>query len=471
MATGMLRGALDAIRGSEKPTTVPGFLRPIDTAGIARELNLDVMAAERGRSNTPATGSTTLDAVEQQLLQKIESEWAWQGGELINNLRAYTQRLIGYSVESEFSRLEVMAKDTLAKLREADHRAEAELGPLREKYVSDRNELADFRKKHRLTRAARLPAHRWITFGILLLLIAFESAVNGLFFAKGNEFGLVGGIGTAVILSLINVSFCFLLGLFPLRWINRRSWFLKAIGLLITPSVGAGILVLHAFASHYRDATAAVGEDKAIRAAIASLYAHPWQLADLYSYALFAMGLLFTFLSVYKGATFDDPYPSYGAVTRRHNVSRDEYSDEHSDLFDDLKDIKDQTVATLNDGILKIPLYPQQAANIRAQRAALVESFRGYEATVQSAGNQLLARYRDINRKWRTTPMPGYTEEQWRLPHSFLQSAEVRTLMSDHDDEQLDMHATLAELRRLSHEVLTEYERLMLTYPHPTKMA
>jgi hypothetical protein len=35
----------------------------------------------------------------------------------------------------------------------------------------------------------------------------------------------------------------------------------------------------------------------------------------------------------------------------------------------------------------------------------------------------------------------------------------------------VDMNATLAELRRLSQEVLSEYEKLMTSYPHPTKMA
>src|SRR5207237_204208 len=103
-------------------------------------LNLDVVAAERGKSEIPPSSATAPDAVEQQIIQRIESEWTWQGGELINNLRAYTQRLIGYSVDSEFSRLEIQAKDTLAQLRVADHRAEAELGPLREDFVAARNE-------------------------------------------------------------------------------------------------------------------------------------------------------------------------------------------------------------------------------------------------------------------------------------------------------------------------------------------
>ncbi len=98
------------------------------------------------------------------------------------------------------------AKDTLTQLRAADHRAEAELGPLREDYLAARNELADFKEKHRLTGPVRAHARRWTTFGFLFLLVAFESIANGILFAKGSEFGLFGGIGTAIVRATANLS-------------------------------------------------------------------------------------------------------------------------------------------------------------------------------------------------------------------------------------------------------------------------
>ena len=64
MIAKVLKEAADAIRGPEKPTTVPGFLRPIDTAWIARELNLEVQAAERGKSNIPPSTSAGPDSIE-----------------------------------------------------------------------------------------------------------------------------------------------------------------------------------------------------------------------------------------------------------------------------------------------------------------------------------------------------------------------------------------------------------------------
>jgi hypothetical protein len=56
------------------------------------------------------------------------------------------------------------------------------------------------------------------------------------------------------------------------------------------------------------------------------------------------------------------------------------------------------------------------------------------------------------------------------LPHSFLDSVEVRTLTADGVERDADVNATLLELRRLSQEVIDEYQKLLIAYPHPTQM-
>ena len=304
---GAFRKLTDAIRGDDGGGLVQGYLRPIDTDEIARRLRIDVEAAARGSREQPAADSQSLDAVEQKIVQTLESEWTYHGSDLINNLRAYGSRLIAVSVQTELVNLHLLAHNTLAKLRDANHRAEAELGPLREEYISYRDELSDFRAKHKLKRAARNPARRWTTFGLLFLLIGVEAGLNGFFFAKGSEFGLLGGVGTAIGISFVNVLFAFIIGLFPMRGLNHRNYLVKLIGLIVTLVGLAGLVALHGFAAHYRDATAAVGEDRAFATALQTLTTSPLALADLNSFYLFGIGLLWAFLAIWKGATFDDP--------------------------------------------------------------------------------------------------------------------------------------------------------------------
>src|ERR1700722_13710388 len=223
IVVGAFRKLTEAIRGDDGRGLVQGYLRPIDTDEIAHKLKIDTEAAARGSREQPSADSQSLDAVEQKIVQTLEGEWTYHGSDLINNLRAYSSRLIAVSVQTELVNLDLQAQNTLAKLRDANHRAEAELGPLREMYVSCRDELSDFRTKHKLKRAARNPARRWTTFGLLFLLIGIEAGLNGFFFAKGSEFGLLGGVGTAIGISFANVLSAFAIGLFPMRWLNRRN--------------------------------------------------------------------------------------------------------------------------------------------------------------------------------------------------------------------------------------------------------
>jgi hypothetical protein len=470
MVVGAFGKLAEAIRGDNSPAKAQGYLKPIDTGAMARQLNLDATAAERGARDQPASNSQSLDVVEQQITHAIESEWSWHGGELINNLRAYAARLIEFSVQTELANIHLLARNTLTKLRDANHRAEAELGPLRETFVSFRDELRDFRAKHKLKRAARDPSNRLTTLGLLFVLIGVEAAVNGVFFAKGSEFGLVGGIVTAVGVSFANVIFAFALGLFPMRWMNHRNYLVKLIGLIFTLAGFAALIALHGFAAHYRDAIAVVSEDRALQVAVASLLKSPFVLNDLNSYYLFGIGTIWALAAIWKGYTNDDPYPRYGAHYRRAVAARNEYSDEHAALFDDLNDIKEKTVAAIEAGTRRIPHFPQQAAQIRSQRTGFLQAFGAYETSIETAANQLLSRYRDGNLARRKTPAPEHFDTAWKLPRSFLTDAAVLTAIAEPVTPPLDANAALEDLRNLGRTVLEEYENLLAKYPHPTQM-
>jgi hypothetical protein len=232
----------------------------------------------------------------------------------------------------------------------------------------------------------------------------------------------------------------------------------------------ASLVALHAFAGHLRDATAAVGEERAMAIALQQIQQSPWVFADLSSYYLFGLGALFGLMALWKGYTFDDPYPAYGSHVRRADAASQVYADEHRVLFDDLEAIKDEAIRELDNGISHIPMYPQQAAHIRAQRAAMLETFRAYEASIETAANQLLTRYRDRNREARTAPVPEYFSHRWTLPHSFLSSSQVKELTAESAQEAPDTSAALDELRRLCKAVLDEFENLMTKFPHATQM-
>lgn len=467
----MLSKIVDALNRADEHRGGPqGFLRPIDVDRIARTLELAVIGESNGRLNLPSSTSTVFDAVEQKIVQEIQSEWSWQGSEFVNQLRAYADRLIGFSVEAELQRLQLIARNTLSRLSAANHTVEGELGPLRDFFVDTRNELKTFRNKHKLDRPARIPSGRWATFGLLFVLIALESVLNGFFFAKGSEYGILGGIGTAVGISVVNVLFAFLVGLGPTRWINHRYVLIKASGVAALLTGIAILIALHLFGTHFRSATAIGGEDHAMPKALESLLSTPLSFPDMASVYLFGLGVLFALGALWKGYSFDDPYPTYGAQWRRFQRALDDYRDEHAAHFDQLDVIKEETIKDLDRGIAQIPKYPQQAAKIRAQRSSILQMFENYEREIEAAVNRLLAEYRATNRQHRTDPPPAHFEQLWRLPYSMLRTDDAKVLTSETEQAPISIAQALDELRALSCQVLQEYEKLLVQYPHATQI-
>jgi hypothetical protein len=103
----VLQQLASIIQNDGQSAIAAGFFRPIDTARIARDFKIEVIARDRGRHNLPETRDSNLDVLEQKIIQKIEGEWTCQGDELLNSLRAYGARLVSYSIPGEFSRLQI----------------------------------------------------------------------------------------------------------------------------------------------------------------------------------------------------------------------------------------------------------------------------------------------------------------------------------------------------------------------------
>lgn len=458
-------------KGDGVPQPIAGLMDPIDADHLAEELSLTVRGQENGSHELPASGSTSPDAVEEEIIGSIMAEWSLQREHLITMLKAYRDRLAELTAASEIGQLRVAKDHAVSKIKQRKQEARGDLARLRGAYVEARDELTRFRIKHGLSDPARDPSGRWTTIGLLFVMIALESIMNGLFFAKGSERGLIGGVGTAFGISLVNVLFCFFLGLVPARFINWRGWFVRSLSVLVTAVGLAAVLFVHLFAGHLRDATAATSEAQAYGIAVTKVLAAPWSLADISSWYLFGLGTLFGLISFWKGYRHDDPYPYYGDTFRRERDAAERYNGEHRDFFGELEEVRDDTVKQFQDGIANIPQYVAKSHQVRAARSALVERFRGYEQMIVQVANRLLAAYRDANRRRRQTPAPAYFSAQWALPGSAIAGSDILALSTEAPDSVVtNVDATLAELRALSEEVVRAYDDLLAVVEHPTDM-
>ena len=182
----------------------------IDTATLASTLKLEEQGRARGRQNQPPADATGFDHIETGTIEKIE-ELRRKGLENYeNNRRVYNERLARAGQASK----EV---DIAAGAARNDFGALVQVWRSRIVAVRERlNESYNWRNRYRQIHRLERPAHEFSGWAnvlfLALILIVLEAGMNSYLFSKGNEFGLLGGLLVAVIVSLVNVGFSVLLG-------------------------------------------------------------------------------------------------------------------------------------------------------------------------------------------------------------------------------------------------------------------
>jgi hypothetical protein len=440
-------------------TPINQLFRPLDAKSMAKKLRLDERGKKNGRDEIPTADQDVLDDVEQEVHGQVNTIQYESADAVRGMVRALRDEVGRLSVSGQLVTLRLKARDAIARFGAAGARISSELQELKDDLQQHEREYNQFREDHRLKRPARKGSSSALTYGLLILFIAIESILNGTFFAKGSELGLVGGVVIAIGISVINVVGAYVAGIFFARRINHRNWGHKLFGATGVVIILVGITAMHFIAAHYRDAVIAVGEAQAFPAAIAHVRASPFMLAELHSYYMAGLGLFLAIASFTKGISSKDPYPGYCEVFSRARTAAQDYADAYSELFADLEDIKNEQVRAFEAALSNIPQEAKQVEQARAQRAHLVVTLARYEDHLEDTGNALLTIYRQANMAARKTPPPSRFREAFRLRRTDL-SAFDHQIGDGAPDRSEDVQKALDEISTLMKSVLDEYSSL-----------
>jgi hypothetical protein len=312
-------------------------------------------------------------------------------------------------------------------------------------------ELEAFKANHGLTYDAHYPTATgtFIRYAFLMLLVAVEGLLNASFFSHGLDTGLIGGFIQAFILAAANVIIAFLFGKFLVRYINHSNKSLKALGFIfliiafaVMGAAGLGI-------AHYRDSLTSEIGDPAM-AALQALQTNTFNLRDFFSWALFAISVTFGLGALFDGLSSDDPYPGYGAISRRTKRAVDDYEDELNTLRIKLKELKDEELKTLD-------LTVQQSQSVVAVILSLIDNKR-------LAGSWLSTALRDADNSIEALLRMFRTENELHRngvhrPAYFDFLPKLRPLQLPDFDTSTD-EATLADQKKLLNVLLSEVQEV-----------
>lgn len=444
----------------------PRFLpfRPIDIGAGSRRLRLAQRGKEDGARNHPASDALAPALAEEEVLGAINTERARCLNDLAAQLRAARDALAQLETAMDVAQLRNATAMAQAQFHEVEAAWGGRIAVLGRASADAVQEFEDYRTRHHVRRAPRQPGNRGMTIALLALCLVIESALNGVFFAQGSDFGLLGGIALALGLSAVNVLAGFVNGWAFLRAAQHRNWFIKAFGMLCFLALAAGLIMFNAYVAHFRDAYARLGDATNPTAVAHSLLTAPLVLASIQSWLLFAIGVLFSGFGTYKGFGFDDPYPGFGAAGRRRDRARGDYAAERADLLERAAEIRDAIIGQLTDGAEALRGASTQREQVLGTRQRMRAEYEAHEAHLAEAAQNLLTIYRDANIAVRTTPAPAHFQRRFAFPHKGADSGTIQALMLDPGPRH-DSAALLAELDTLRDAAVTAYEHVLAHAP------
>jgi hypothetical protein len=424
-----------------KGTPVSGSHQRIESA--AQSLGIDRKARDAGVNNNPPTESTVLDANQQEIVAFFTNELGQERVATEGKLEklALDRRATAGNIDLEqtrhsFSRLLNAIPPSLEKVKQ-DHS-----GGLRQAKEDEERALRHmrwFQQEHGLAhRAARYPASNLRHFALVVLIAVGEWVLLSTFYAEGSDFGLIGGVMIAMILSLANVTLAIFIGLLAtsLHHKNTPRKILASGAMVICASL---FLLITLGAAHYRSATnemalqqsdsrtpslatpgrgvhsVDVDQLKTARLAWQRFVARPIGFDDVFAWVLVVLAVLFGVFAAYKGYTEDDPYPGYGHLDRELRRCRAVYQErkhEYGRIVDAFFGTTIQEHSRLLTGAKTNIDYYQALATKSLDE---VRRFQRASEELQADCNVLVARYRQRNSEVATTPRPSYFNERVTL--------------------------------------------------------
>jgi hypothetical protein len=418
--------------------TIPSTLsfRQIDVAGTKDDLRLRQKGARNGSEQLPRSDSTELDSVEREIVALVEQERDKGYNRYASLRQTYDGRASALNLMSRAIEIEQLVSSAKSQIRAKVHVGEDWLHQEQESLRASRNEYLAFQIKNQLSRRSRHPrSHAWHR-AILLFLLLIETCLNGFFMAVGEEFGLLGGIIQALIISLINIVFGFSVGYFLLRQMAHRSIWRKVAGFVsLIAYIGASI-AFNLFVAHFRDALGGEDPELAPQAGLVTFLAAPFALHDFNSWMLLFLGCAFSMISLIDGFRWDDPYPGYGDVARQHYRAQNEYAQQKQELIEEVETIRDETIKKMTEGGRAVHAALGEHRQIVGLKTDLARSFEVHLDQLEAAGDALIQFYRQENTRARPkgSPPPAYFDRKWTMQRTDIVPTNDGTL---HDPQEI----------------------------------
>ncbi|MGV0759420.1 hypothetical protein V6768_08945 [Tistrella mobilis] len=467
----MLKSALSRLTGNlHRPAHLNRaslqVFTELDVTRVATELRLEAEGRARGAREEPPSDSLVPDDIEARIAEQVAAQNSRAFETFEEQAHTYSERLAGLAFEERFNEIRLAAPECLSEFRAEAAKGMDELHGLRRRVLEAEAERNAFRARHGIDRAARLhtPLRRGLSVAVIALLLLVETIANGSFLAVGSQAGLLGGASQAFFFAALNIGVAFFLAFWGVSCLAHRSGAVKAVGVISLLIYLVLAVAINLALAHYREAAELVAEG-AGQEVMRRLGTAPVAMADIQSWVLFGIGLLFSALAFADGWQFRDPYPGYAGVQARLNAAHDAYMARKTALIDTLDDIRRDYGEKLGEVSRDLSERRKDYDTIISNRQRLQLLFEQAQVNLEAAGTALLRIYHTANQSARSTPPPerfvrGFTLT--RIPAAIPRRDEGdRDLLNEQIRiAQQTLEAAIVDINRAFAETVERYRQL-----------
>jgi hypothetical protein len=417
--------------------------------------------AQDGHKNFPPANELYLTPTETEIVQLAQDD--------LNKYSAQQKAKIDEmweavrSIKAELSSGSLFNIDTFRTRCELSIlEVERELIRLSENFFAKQRDYRFFKTAHRLDRDADLPGSVFDAFSLLVFFIALDGAINAAFFMDASPYGLVGGLITAAVISLLNVGVGFFLGVLPLRYLQHRNRLHRIWAFPLFCGGVLAVILLNFGVGHYRDLIS-VSKDAQIPEIWQPMVNQTFQLQTLQSYGLTIVGMFIAAFSATKGYSIFDKYPEFGKMYKLRETAKDDFEKKIAEIKNRVNLIANGYLAELKASYSKANKNIQEAIAKIDEAITRNENYDAIFSGVEEACNSAIREYRKANRQVRDndrSPPPVYFSKPITLhsqPHDYGDLEKVRdNLVAANTKLQKDFEEVIQQLPAIERQFLSE---------------
>jgi hypothetical protein len=417
---GLFDDFLDSLKNEKnKELVLPDALvfPALDIDKLDQEIQLADTAKLNGERDLPPSDSTRADYLEQRIIDyAITSVRPFQDS-YSEALVAYNARLAALDPLGFDAKIRGIAAKKKAEIQMVATQAQGEI------YLNENNlrqrelEYEKFKEKHGNPADPVFNVPKWVKYLIIVGLVAGEALLNssliGPFMLGGWQEGMFYALG----IPLLSIVFFGLMAGVALRrfTIATLQWKLIYSGAILFATCGSLVITLGL--ASLRAATVATENYMDVFWPVLKSYLilDPLYPLTLDQIMLILLGFAFFIVATIDIKSLDHPIPGFVEAFKTRERAHQDYNKQMEALNKKLVQTAD-TSLEIHKAFDSLQAWQVEYQNILINRSQLIQSFNGYIKHIESQINNIVSKYRQINRMHRSTTAPAYFNTSWSYP-------------------------------------------------------